>query len=162
MFYVFKPEIRNDATMTEEIENNLNYHFHHRKLLERALTRKAFANEQGQRGISSEDQEIYCTLGDAVLKTVLIDLLIRSGVTTPDMITRRKIELEREENLAAIGRKINIGPYIRLGKGEAKHNAGEQPYVLAETFEAIIGAVFLDGGYASAEMCVKEWFEGLY
>ena len=81
-------------------------------LLERALTRKAFANEQAQRGISCEDQEIFCTLGDAVLKTVLIDILIRNGVATPDMITRKKIELEREENLAAIGREIQIGPYI--------------------------------------------------
>ena len=145
-----------------EIEDSLDYKFNNRNLLERALTRKAFANEQGQRGISCEDQEIFCTLGDAVLKTVLIDLLIRNGVTTPDMITRRKIELEREENLAAIGRKINIGPFIRLGKGEAKHNAGEQPYVIAETLEAIVGAVFLDGGYICAEERIKEWFKGLY
>jgi len=145
-----------------EIENCLGYTFNDRKLLERALTRKAFANEQGQRGISSVDQEIFCTLGDAVLKTVLIDLLIHGGVTTPDMITRRKIELEREENLAAIGRKIQIGPHIMLGKGEAKQNAGEQTYVLAETFEAIIGAIFLDGGYSCAEERIKEWFKGLY
>jgi ribonuclease-3 len=145
-----------------EIEDSLDYTFNNRNLLERALTRKAFANEQGQRGISCEDQEIFCTLGDAVLKTVLIDLLIRNGITTPDMITRRKIELEREENLAAIGRKINIGPFIRLGKGEAKHNAGEQPYVIAETLEAVVGAVFLDGGYICAEERIKEWFKGLY
>jgi ribonuclease-3 len=145
-----------------EIEDSLDYKFNTRNLLERALTRKAFANEQGQRGISCEDQEIFCTLGDAVLKTVLIDLLIRNGITTPDMITRRKIELEREENLAAIGRKINIGPFIRLGKGEAKHNAGEQPYVIAETLEAVVGAVFLDGGYICAEERIKEWFKGLY
>lgn len=156
------PEMMKGETVKDEIEDNLDYKFNNRKLLERALTRKAFANEQGQRGVASEDQEIFCTLGDAVLKTVLIDLLIRNGVTTPDLITRRKIELEREENLATIGRKINIGPYILLGKGEIKHNAGEQPYVLAETLEAIIGAVFLDGGYGCAEMCIKEWFGGLY
>ena len=148
--------------MTSEIEESLDYTFINRKLLERALTRKAFANEQAQRGISSEDQEIFCTLGDAVLKTILIDLLIRNGVSTPDMITRRKIEMEREENLAAIGRKIHIGPHIMLGKGETKHNAGEQPYVLAETLEAIIGAIFLDGGYLCIEERIKEWFKGLY
>lgn len=148
--------------MKNEIEVRLDYAFNNPILLERALTRKAFANEQGQRGISSVDQEIFCTLGDAVLKTVLIDLLIKNGVSTPDMITRRKIEMEREENLAAIGRRIQIGPYIRLGKGEAMQNAGEQPYVLAETLEAIIGAIFLDGGYSSAEERVKEWFKGSY
>ncbi len=159
---LLKFEVIKGDNVKTEIEDFLEYKFNNRRLLERALTRKAFANEQGQRGISSEDQEIYCTLGDAVLKTVLIDLLIRNGVTTPDMITRRKIELEREENLAVIGRKINIGPHIRLGKGEAKHNASEQPYVLAETLEAIIGAVFLDGGYICAEERIKEWFHGLY
>ena len=162
MFYAYNLEIMKGKIVKNEIEDSLDYKFNNRKLLERALTRKAFANEQGQRGISSEDQEIFCTLGDAVLKTVLIDLLIRNGVTTPDLITRKKIELEREENLAAIGRKINIGQYIRLGKGEAKHNASEQPYVLAETLEAIIGAVFLDGGYNDAEERIKEWFYGLY
>ncbi len=162
MLYVFKLAIMKGTIVNNEIEDSLKYKFNNRKLLERALTRKAFANEQGQRGISGEDQEVFCTLGDAVLKTVLIDLLIRNGGTTPDMITRRKIELEREENLAAIGRKINIGPFIQLGKGEAKHNASEQPYVIAETLEAIIGAVFLDGGYVCAEERVKEWFKGLY
>ena len=49
--------------MNNEIEDSLKYKFNNRKLLERALTRKAFANEQGQRGISGEDQEVFCTLG---------------------------------------------------------------------------------------------------
>ena len=148
--------------MKSGIEDRLGFTFKNDRLLERALTRKAFANEQAQRGLPCEDQEIFCTLGDAVLKTVLIDLLIRNGVTTPDLITRKKIEMEREENLASIGRKIHIGPHIRLGKGEAKHQAGEQPYVLAETLEAIIGAIFLDGGYTSAEERISEWFKGFY
>ena len=108
-----------------------------------------------------EDQEVYCTLGDAVLKTVLIDLLIQSGADTPDIVTQRKKELEREENLAAIGKKIGISSLIRLGKGEIRQKAGEQPYVLAETMEAIIGAIFLDGGYSSAETCIRDWFGNL-
>jgi ribonuclease III len=140
------------------LEEKLGYRFSETSLLARALTRKAYANEKRQRNISCEDQEVYCTLGDAVLKTVLIDLLIKSGASTPDIVTQRKKELEREENLASIGRKIGIGSSIRLGKGESRQNAGEQPYVLAETMEAIIGAIFLDGGYSSAESCIREWF----
>ena len=69
-----------EILLKSEIEDHLNYRFNNNLLLERALTRKAFANEQAQRGISCEDQEIFCTLGDAVLKTVLIDILIRNGV----------------------------------------------------------------------------------
>jgi ribonuclease III len=143
------------------LEENLGYRFRNRSLLTRALTRKAYANEQRQRNIACEDQEVYCTLGDAVLKTVLIDLLIKAGTPTPDIVTQRKIELEREENLAAIGKRLDIAPSIRLGKGEARQNAGEQPYVLAETIEAIIGAIFLDGGYGSAETTIREWFGSL-
>jgi ribonuclease III len=140
------------------LEENLGYRFRNLSLLTRALTRKAYANEQRQRNTACEDQEVYCTLGDAVLKTVLIDLLIKAGTPTPDIVTQRKIELEREENLAAIGKRLGIAPSIRLGKGEARQNAGEQPYVLAETIEAIIGAIFLDGGYSSAETIIREWF----
>ncbi|HVP95385.1 MAG TPA: ribonuclease III domain-containing protein [Methanoregulaceae archaeon] len=140
------------------LEEKLGYRFSDSSLLARALTRKAHANEQRQRNVPCEDQEVYCTLGDAVLKTVLIDLLIQSGASTPDIVTQRKKELEREENLASIGKKLDIGSSIRLGKGEIRQNAGEQPYVLAETMEAIIGAIFLDGGYSSAETCIKDWF----
>ena len=142
-------------------EEKLGYRFSDISLLARALTRKAYANEQRQRNVFCEDQEVYCTLGDAVLKTVLIDLLIRSGADTPDTVTQRKKELEREENLAAIGKKIGISSSIRLGKGEIRQNAGEQPYVLAETMEAIIGAIFLDGGYSSAEIRIMDWFGNL-
>jgi ribonuclease-3 len=144
--------------MISGMEQKLGYRFTDCRFLERALTRKAFANEQQQHNTPCNDQEIYCTLGDAVLKTVLIDLLIRQGASSPDQITQRKKELEREENLALIGKKIGIGPSIKLGKGEAKQNAGEQPYVIAETMEAIIGAIFLDGSYSTAEARIKDWF----
>ncbi|HTY14783.1 MAG TPA: ribonuclease III domain-containing protein [Methanoregulaceae archaeon] len=141
-----------------QLEEKIGYRFSDNSLLARALTRKAYANEQRQRNAPCEDQEVFCTLGDAVLKTVLIDLLIKSGACTPDLVTQRKKELEREENLASLGKFIGIGASIRLGKGEVRQNAGEQPYVLAETMEAIIGAIFLDGGYCCAENRVREWF----
>ena len=140
------------------IDDNLGYCFSDRALIERALTRRAYANEQRQRGNACEDQEILCTLGDAILKTVLVKELIRAGADTPEIITRRKIGLEREENLAAIAGTLGIGPFIRLGKGEKKNQADEQPYVLAETLEAIIGAMFLDGGYEPAEERIRAWF----
>lgn len=142
------------------IDDNLGYCFSDRALVERALTRRAYANEQRQRGHACEDQEVLCTLGDAVLKTVLVKELIRGGAETPEIVTRRKIGLEREENLAAIAGKLGIGPFIRLGKGEEKNRADEQPYVLAETLEAVIGAMFLDGGYEPAEERIRAWFSG--
>ena len=144
--------------MLSELEALLGYRFYDPSILERALTRKAYANEQRQKNREHPDQEIYRTLGDSVLKLVFTDLLIRNGASSRDEITQKKKELEREENLARAGRELKIGGYIRLGAGERKQGAEREPYVLAETLEAIIGAIFLDGGYEAAEQCVKQWF----
>jgi NCAIR mutase (PurE)-related protein len=160
MFVTQKEEspniIKNVGSMT--IENNLGYYFRDKNLLNRALTRKAYALEQRQRNQACENQEIFRTLGDAVLKAVLVDLLIKSGCETRDEITRKKIELEREESLAKIGHKLGIGDSIMLGVGEKKQRANEEPYVLAETFEAVIGAIYLDGGYDTANEIIAKLF----
>lgn len=141
------------------IEDLLGYVFFEKATLGRALTRKAFANEQKQRNCQCVDQEIFSTLGDAVLKAILVDLLIRGGYSTPDEITQRKKELEREELLAKIASDIGIGAFIQLGLGEKKQHAERQPYVLSETLEALIGAIFIDGGYEAAEQRIKHWFD---
>jgi ribonuclease-3 len=141
------------------IEEALGYTFSNKSLLERALTRKAYALEQKQQNIECEDQEIYRTLGDAVLKTVLIDILIKSGVNSRGEITSRKKSLEREEGLAEVSKLIGIGPVLKLGKGEEKQKADEEPYVLAETFEAVIGAIYLDGGFEACRETIKKLFE---
>ncbi|MCZ7400391.1 MAG: hypothetical protein O8C62_12085 [Candidatus Methanoperedens sp.] len=140
------------------IEEALGYTFSNKSLLERALTRKAYANELKQQNLECEDQEIYRTLGDAVLKTVLVDWLIESGYKTREDITNRKMELESEEGLAKISRELGIGSSIRLGIGEKKQKADEKQYVLAETLEAIIGAIFLDGGYDASKETIIKWF----
>src|SRR5659263_57309 len=145
------------AQMT--IEENLGYKFKNRSLIDRALTRKAYALEQHQQNKECEDQEIYRTLGDAVLKAVLIDLLIKSGCSTRGDITTRKKSLEREEGLAQISKSIGVGSCLKLGKGEEKQKAQEEPYVLAETFEAIIGAVYLDGGFDASKRTIEKLFD---
>jgi NCAIR mutase (PurE)-related protein len=149
--------ITNEGSMT--IEENIGYSFLDKNILNRALTRKAYALEQRQRNHVCEDQEIFRTLGDAVLKAVLVDLLIHSGCKTRDEITRKKIELEREESLAKICCELGIGESIMLGAGEKKQRANEEPYVLAETFEAVIGAIYLDGGYDTAKKIITNLFK---
>ena len=142
------------------LENDLGYSFKDKNLLIRALTRKAFALEQKQQKRDCEDQEIFRTLGDAVLKTVLVDLLIlKSGCKTRDDITTRKKKLEREEGLVPISRELKIGSSIRFGKGEIKQNAEEEPYVLAETLEAVFGAIYLDGGFDDSKKVITRLFE---
>ena len=141
------------------LEENLGYVFKNKSLLDRALTRKAYALEQRQQNKESEDQEIFRTLGDAVLKAVLIDLLINSGCSTRGEITSRKKSLEREEGLAEISKRLEMGSVLKLGKGEEKQNAQEEPYVLAETFEAVIGAVYLDGGFEATKRTIEKLFD---
>ena len=141
------------------LEENLGYVFKNKSLFDRALTRKAYALEQYQQNNECEDQEIYRTLGDAVLKAVLIDLLIKSGCSTRGEITSRKKSLEREERLAEISKRLEIGSVLKLGKGEEKQNAQEEPYVLAETFEAVIGAVYLDGGFEATKRTIEKLFD---
>jgi dsRNA-specific ribonuclease len=144
-------------TMT--IEETLGYSFKNAAYLDRALTRKAYANEQKQQHKDYEDQEIYRTLGDAVLKLALVDMLIKSGSDTRDDITLKKKDLEREENLAEIGRNLGIGQAIKLGIGEKKQRANEEPKVLAETVEALIAAIYYDGGFEAARETISKWFK---
>jgi ribonuclease-3 len=143
------------------IEENLGYTFKDKYFLNRALTRKAFALEQKQQNIECDDQEIYRTLGDAVLKTVLIDLLIKSGVNSRGEITNRKKSLERQEGLAKISDRLGLGSYLKLGNGETKQRADKEPYVLAETFEAVIGAIYLDGGFDAARKIIEKLFDNI-
>ena len=103
-----------------KIEENIGYYFSNKSLLNRALTRKAYALEQKQLEKFCEDQEIFRTLGDAVLKIILIDMLINSGSNTRDEITIKKIELERKESLASIAQELKIGKFIKMGVGEKK------------------------------------------
>ncbi len=147
-----------DTTTIKQIEEALDYPFKNESYLIRALTRKAYASEQKQKSQDCDDQEIYRTLGDAVLKLVLVDYLIKSGCDTRDEITSKKKNLEREEGLAGIGRSLGIGRAIRLGKGEEKQRANEEPKVIAETLEALIAAIYLDGGYDVAKSTISKWF----
>jgi ribonuclease-3 len=142
----------------QAFEENLGYRFRDPALLTRALTRKAFASEERQKGRQHEDQEILSTLGDAVLKAAFVDLLVRAHYPTPDAITREKETLERHDALAGIALQIGIGPSIRLGAGERNQGAEKEPHVLAETLEAILGAIYLDGGCEPAREAVIRWY----
>ncbi|MBC7972622.1 MAG: dsRNA-specific ribonuclease [Verrucomicrobia bacterium] len=148
--------------MSTVLEEQLGYFFFDKRILTRSLTRKAYALEQRQKNQECEDQEIYRTLGDAVLKTVLTELLIRAGSATRQDITVRKIELEREENLAKISLELGIGYVLKLGIGEKQQRAYDQPYVLAESLEAVIGGIYFDGGFSAARETIRRLFKDVF
>lgn len=136
------------------LEHALTYSFSNKSLLQRALTRKAYALENK----ICEDQEIFRTLGDAVLKAILIDLLIASGAGTRSEITMKKIDLESAEGLGKVASSLRLGEYLFLGAGEEKMNLRNRQYVLSESLEAVVGALYLDGGFESTKDVVARLF----
>jgi len=136
-----------------DIEEAIGYSFADKSLLNRALTRKAHALEHQ----SQEDHEIFSTLGDAVLKTVLTDLLIRAGCKTSGDLTTQKEKLEDKESLAEISQGLGIGRFIKLGVGEEKQKINKNSSVLANILEAIIGAIYLDRGFEAAKDVITRW-----
>jgi len=141
------------------VEQRLNYKFADKNLLIRALTRKAFAQEQKNQGRNCEDQEVYRILGDAVLKAILVEMLIQQGYDSCESITNKKIELEKRENLGKMFDGMGIAPFICFGIGEKKQGISSQSSVLGETFEALVAAVHLDSGsYEKTKKFVIELF----
>ncbi len=142
-----------------KIEKIIGYEFKDKDKLKRALTRKAYAKEQSDLDKKCEDQEIYRTLGDAVLKAILVDLLINSGCTTRDEISKKKKDIEKESTLSKIAQGLGIGKFIILGVGEEKQGASKEPSVSAETLEALVAAIYYDSDYYKTKEIVKKWLQ---
>jgi ribonuclease-3 len=143
------------------IETIIGYHFFERQHLIRALTHPAYANELIQKNRICLTQEAYSTLGDAVLKTSIILFLMEKGLQEKGTITRTKEQLEDNHSLAKIGRRMKIKRYIRLGRGEKDLWQSGEETILADTMEAIIGAIFLDSdaSLGVVRQCIGTWFE---
>jgi ribonuclease-3 len=150
-----------DADDCAEIEQKLGYHFFEKQHLIRALTHPAYANEQLQQKTLRMDQMAYSTLGDAVLKTGLILFLMEKGIQTKGGITQEKEQLEDNITLAKVARRLRIRKFIRLGRGEKGLWRDGEEKILADTLEALIGAIFLDSdaGFGVAKQCIGAWFE---
>ena len=132
-----------------EIEGRLGYRFHSTDLLEEALRHSSFVNEQPD--LDLRDNERFEFLGDAVLNLVVGHILMQRY---PDLkegdLSRMRANLVNESQLARIARSIHLGSFIRLGKGELQTLGREKNSILADTFEALIAAVYLDGGFEAA------------
>ena len=150
-----------DADDRAEIEQILNYHFFEPQHLIRALTHPACAHELLQQNKRCMDQEAYSTLGDAVLKTGLILYLMEKGLETKGEITMNKEPVEKNETLAKVGKRLKIKRFIRLGRGEKELLRLGEETILADTVEALIGAIFLDSdaGFGVVKQCIGLWFE---
>jgi ribonuclease-3 len=130
------------------LENRIGYTFKNKALLNRALSHSSYANENKSAGGSNERLEF---LGDAVLSIIVSDAIFRDYTNLPEgELTRIRASLVCEKSLFGFAKQIDLGSYIMLGRGERQTGGNERPSILSDAFEALIAAVYLDGGMKAA------------
>jgi ribonuclease-3 len=141
------------------LEEQLGYFFFDKQLLKRSLTTPAYALEQLQ---LPDDQQAFSVLGSAVLDTVLTELLIRQGHNSQRAIVTQKLVLKQIENLARISQTMGIGYVLNLSQAEKERQAYDDPIVLVEGLEAVIGGIYFDGGFAAARRSIQRLFQDVF
>lgn len=137
------------------LESNLGYTFKNIKLLENALTHSSYANEVRNGNTSNERLEF---LGDSVLSIIVADYLFHKFSNTPEgELTKLRASLVCEKSLCAFSRELELGRFLRLGKGEDKGGGRERDSILADAFEAVLAAMYLDGGMEVARKHVMRF-----
>lgn len=138
------------------LETLLGYQFENPHLSLQALTHKSYSNEQNDLTLHNERLEF---LGDAVLELAVSDWVYRHYPDIPEGgLTRIRAEVVCETGLASIARELKIGDGLRLGKGEEKSGGRDKPSLLSDALEALLGAVYCDGGFAAACRVVEQVF----
>ena len=123
--------------------DKLGYRFRDPRLLEKALTHSSYANE-GRHGLESNERLEF--LGDSVLGFVAAKYLFEKETGPEGELTKLRAAVVCEKALCSYSRELGLGDYLLLGKGERLTGGAERPSILADAFEAVIAAMFLDGG----------------
>ncbi len=135
----------------------LGYTFSATRLLEEALTHKSFFNENPSTCPSHNERLEF--LGDSVLDLVISSLLMETYPALEEgALSKIRASLVNESSLAKVAKTLKLESFMRLGRGELKMKGANKPRLQASCFEALVGAIFLDGGYSSAYQWLKNIF----
>ena len=138
------------AAALQALQQRLGHRFHQPELLRRALTHRSFGAEHNER---------LEFLGDAVLSLAVSGLLFaRHGGSDEGDLTRVRAHLVREDSLHRVALALGLPEVLRLSEGEVRGGGAQRPSILADALEAVIGAVFVDGGYEPAQALVQRLF----
>ncbi|MFW6081495.1 MAG: ribonuclease III [Desulfosalsimonas sp.] len=138
------------------LEEKLEYRFADTRVLAAALRHRSYVHEHPESGADNERMEF---LGDAVLNLSVSHILMESFPDlTEGQLSRARAGLVNEDRLAAAARSIRLGDHLLLGKGEQRSSGQHKKSILADTFEAIVAAVYLDGGFAAAFDLIRTQF----
>ena len=140
------------------VEQSIGYTFREVELFAEAVTHSSFSNEQPLRYRSPFNERLEF-LGDAVLELVIShQLFLRYSQMPEGRLTRVRADLVNEKSLAGLARSLNLGASLRLGRGEERSGGRDKDRLLANLVEALIGAVFLDGGLEAARKMILDLF----
>ncbi len=136
-----------------QLENKLNYSFSDKKLLALALT---------HRSANASNNERLEYLGDAILGFLVADILFHElSDVAEGILTRKRASLVKKETLASLARELDLGDFIQLGTGERKSGGWRRDSILSNTLEAVIGAIYLDGGIDDCRVFVNSIYAQL-
>ncbi len=148
--------------MTEEIsrfrelEEKIGYHFQKPALLKRAMCHSSYANERKMGRLNCNERLEF--LGDAVLELATSEFLYEKYPEMPEGdATKTRASIVCEQSLAGCAESISLGRYILLGRGETASGGRERPSITSDAFEALIGAIYLDGGFTSAKEFIRKF-----
>lgn len=149
--------------MTDKLDNlteKLGYSFRSRELLEEAFRHSSYVNEAGAPTL--RDNERLEFLGDAVLDLSISHLLMDLHKDAREgELSKVRAMMVNERSLSRIALKLNLGEFLLLGCGEERTHGRRKPSILANVVEALIGAVYLDGGFEKADEIIRRLFAGL-
>ncbi len=137
------------------LQQRLNYTFKNEKFLINALTHSSYANE-ARDGIPSNERLEF--LGDSVLSIIVSEYIYKKFRSLPEgELTKLRASLVCEKSLCTFSRALGLGECLRLGKGEDKNGGRERDSILADAFESVLAAIYLDGGFERAKALVTEF-----
>ena len=140
----------------KEFQARIGYEFNNINLLRQALTHSSYANEKHMKKLS--DNERLEFLGDAVLEVVSSEFLYQNYTDVPEgELTKLRASIVCEPTLALCTKEMDLGRYIYLGKGEDHTGGRKRKSILSDALEAVIGAIYLDGGFANAKEFVLKY-----
>ena len=151
-----------------ELEKKIGYRFKNPELLKRALTHRSFAFENSDPSVHKTKEMIFKHyerlefLGDAVVNLIISHLLMEKFPDASEGdLSRVRARLVNVNQLARLAKKLGINQWLRLGKGEDASGGREKPSILADAYEALCAAVYLDGGYEQVFNMIKSHFKDI-
>jgi len=141
----------------KKLEEALQYKFKDKRLLERALTHSSYANENRNSDGSNERLEF---LGDSVLSIIVAEHIFLNYKNLPEgELTKIRASLVCENALHEFSLELKLGEFLKLGKGEQQNGGASRPSILADAFEAVLAAIYLDGGIEPAKRHVLRFVD---